>query len=244
MSTVFVHGVPETPVIWDSLIDALGIDDAIRLRLPGFGNSLPAGFEPTMDRYAQWLADELGELDGPIDLVSHDWGALLSVRVNAQHPKLVRSWVTDMGNLDDDFEWHDTARTWQTPGEGEAFMEGILGISDEERAELLTGLGIEASIASKMSPEVDSTMGAAILSLYRSAVDIGSEWGPGIDDIVAPTLVIEAALDPFRSPGATTAFVGRTRAETVELAEAGHWWMTTDAAAAASAIQEFWTRVA
>jgi len=241
MPTVFVHGVPETPVIWDALIDSLEIDDAIRLRLPGFGSPLPDGFEATMDRYAEWLQQELEAIEGPIDLVSHDWGALLSVRVNARHPDLVRSWVTDMGNLNDEFEWHDTARTWQTPGDGEAFMEGILGISDAERGELLAGLGIEAAIAARMSPEVDETMGAAILTLYRSAVSIGADWGPGIDGITVPTLCVEAALDPFRSPGAVEAFVARTGAKTATLEEAGHWWMTTHPSAAAAAIRDFWS---
>ena len=247
MPIVFVHGVPETPVIWDSLVAALDPspgEEVIRLRLPGFGSALPAGFEPTMDRYAAWLHEELAAIEGPIDLVSHDWGAILSMRVNSLHADLVRSWVTDMGNLDEDFEWHDTARTWQTPGDGEAFMDGILGISDSERAELLGGLGIEASIAAKLSPEVDAVMGDAILALYRSATEIGVEWGPGIDDISVPTLIIEAALDPFRSPGATAAFVDRTGASSAVLPEAGHWWMTTDADAAAESIRQFWASVA
>ncbi len=241
MSTVFIHGVPETPVIWDALIDALEMSDAIRLRLPGFGSALPDGFEPTMDRYADWLEAELSRIDGPIDLVSHDWGALLAMRVNSRNPSLLRSWVTDMGNLEDDFEWHDTARTWQTPGEGEAFMEGILGISDAERAELLGGLGIEAAIAARLSPEVDATMGDAILALYRSAISIGPDWGPGISKITVPTLVIEAALDPFRSPGATAALVDRTGAHTALLEESGHWWMTTHPADAAATIRAFWS---
>lgn len=241
MTVVFVHGVPETPVIWESQIAALELDQPVALRLPGFGCPLPDGFEPTMDRYAEWLEAELSAIDGPVDLVSHDWGALLAVRVNAQRPTLARSWVTDMGNLDDDFEWHDTAKTWQTPGEGEAFMEGITAISNDERAELLSGLGIEPTIASKLSPEVDPVMTDAILALYRSAGGIGVEWGPGIDDITVPTLVIEAGLDPFRSPGAVSAFVARTGASTAVLPDEGHWWMTTGAAPAATAIREFWT---
>lgn len=240
MTVVFVHGVPETPVIWDPLIEALGVEDPVRLRLPGFGSPLPAGFDATMDTYAGWLHDELAAVDGPIDLISHDWGALLATRVNSRFPTLVRSWVTDMGNLDADFEWHDTARTWQTPGDGEAFMEGITALSAGERAELLAGLGIEPTIAARLSPEVDATMGDAILSLYRSATGIGVEWGPGIDDIVVPTLAIDARLDPFRSPSAAATFAARTGATPAPLDGAGHWWMTTHPAEAAAAIRDFW----
>ena len=148
-----------------------------------------------------------------------------------------------MGNLDDDFEWHDTARTWQTPGDGEAFMDGVIGMTDAERGELLAGLGIEPTIAAKLSPEVDATMGDAILALYRSALPIGVEWGPGIDNITVPTLALDATADPFRSPGATAAFVARTGARTVALEDQGHWWMTTDAQSAAAAIREFWASV-
>src|SRR5690606_26190024 len=37
MTAVFVHGVPETPEVWDPLVAALGRDDVARLQLPGFG---------------------------------------------------------------------------------------------------------------------------------------------------------------------------------------------------------------
>jgi pimeloyl-ACP methyl ester carboxylesterase len=240
MTAVFVHGVPETTVIWDPLIAALGLDDAKTLALPGFGCPTPDEFEPTMYRYADWLAEELGAIEGPIDLVTHDWGAFLSMRVLSERPALARSWVTDMGDLNDDFEWHDTARTWQTAGEGEAFMEVFLGGTDEERAGVLTGLGIAEATARPLATQIDVTMGDAILTLYRSATGLGREWGPGIDRINAPTLVIEAAMDPFRSEGATTRLVERIGASTVRLEDQGHWWMTGDPETAAASINDFW----
>jgi len=240
MTTVFVHGVPETPAVWRTLVDALDAQDAVQLRLPGFGSPLPDGFTATMQEYADWLHRELASIAAPIDLVSHDWGALLAMRVNAQNPGLVRSWVTDMGNLDDDFEWHDTAKTWQTPGDGEAFMDGMLALSDPERAEVLAGLGVESGVADELSRDFDQVMADSILALYRSAGDVGREWGPGVDAIVAPTLVIEAAQDPFRSPGAAAALVERIGASTTLLADAGHWWMTTDPVDSAAAITAFW----
>lgn len=239
MPVVFVHGVPETPAVWSPLVRALEIE-AVQLQLPGFGTAVPDGFDTTMDGYAGWLHDELRAIDGPIDLVSHDWGALLSMRVAAQDPPLVRSWVTDMGNLDDDFAWHDTARTWQTAGDGEAFMDGMLALSVAERAEVLIGLGVDGSVAQDLSRDFDTVMADSILALYRSAVDIGREWGPGIDAIVAPTLVVDAALDPFRSSGASLALVRRIGGRAAELPEAGHWWMTTHPEQAAAALREFW----
>jgi pimeloyl-ACP methyl ester carboxylesterase len=69
---VLVHGLPETSRIWDSLRRVLG--RAIALALPGFGTPRPAGFTATKDAYAEWLANALGEIEEPIDLVGTTWG--------------------------------------------------------------------------------------------------------------------------------------------------------------------------
>ena len=55
-----------------------------------------------MEVYAAWLRSELDAMPGPVHLVAHDWGALLSLRVLADRPAKVASWVLDMGNLDDE----------------------------------------------------------------------------------------------------------------------------------------------
>ena len=59
-----------------------------------------------------------------IDLVGHDWGAGLTYRVATAYGNRLRSWAADIGNIaHPDYEWHDFAKLWQTPGEGEAFVE-------------------------------------------------------------------------------------------------------------------------
>ena len=61
-TTVLVHGNPETTAIWGPLTAALrerGCGDVIALSPPGFGAPVPAGFDPTMDAYAEWLIGEL-----------------------------------------------------------------------------------------------------------------------------------------------------------------------------------------
>src|SRR5680860_322972 len=121
MTALFVHGVPETSVVWQPLVDHLERTDIVLLGLPGFGSPLPEGFDPTMQTYAAWLAGELAGFED-VDLVTHDWGAILALRVLADQPANVRSWVSDMGDLGPDFRWHDTAKVWQTPGDGEACL--------------------------------------------------------------------------------------------------------------------------
>jgi len=243
MPAVLVHGVPETSALWGPMAAHLTGREVVLLGMPGFGSALPDGFEPTMETYAGWLSNQLEMVDGPVHLVAHDWGALLSLRVLADHPDNVASWVLDMGNLDDDFAWHDMAQLWQTPGAGEEFMEGMVGASVDERAALLAGSGVPESGATEMSAAIDATMAAAILSLYRSAVNIGSEWGPGIDQITGPGLIIDAANDPFRAPGSAARIAERTGAQIAVLPDCGHWWMLDDPAGAAAAINAFWAGV-
>jgi pimeloyl-ACP methyl ester carboxylesterase len=74
MTTVLVHGNPETEAIGDDLVPHLRNDGVVRLSPPGFGSAIPPGFDCSTDAYRDWLAGELGKLTQPIDLVGHDWG--------------------------------------------------------------------------------------------------------------------------------------------------------------------------
>jgi pimeloyl-ACP methyl ester carboxylesterase len=239
MTAVFVHGVPETAAVWGPLVAALPRDDMAVLSLPGFGSPLPAGFEPTKERYAAWLAEALADFD-TVDLVSHDWGGLLALRVLADQPANVRTWATDVADLDADHRWHDHARRIQTPGEGEALMEQWLAASADDSAALLEAVGAPADAARTMAETLDATMAAAVIGLYRSAMHIGAEWGPGIDRITAPGLVVESVNDPFRSPRQAARLAERTGATRLTLDDCGHWWMVEAPERSADALMEFW----
>src|SRR5262245_60307151 len=97
MAKVFVHGVPETLHVWDRLRAELS-EPSIALALPGFGTPLPAGFRAIKDGYSDWLAEQLRRIEGPIDLVGHDWGALLSLRVATAYDVPLRSWAVDVAS--------------------------------------------------------------------------------------------------------------------------------------------------
>ena len=145
MPIVLVHGVPETPAVWEHLRSELSRSDVVTPQLPGFGCPRPAGFGATKEEYVQWLVSELEALaaQGPIDLVGHDWGGGFVVRVVSTRPDLVRSWVTDAAAIGDvNFEWHDFAKIWQTPGEGEQFFEQQLATSPEERGSVFEMFGV------------------------------------------------------------------------------------------------------
>ena len=132
---VFVHGVPETAAIWDKVRGAID-RESVALALPGL--RLPATGRVRRDqgRLRRLAARRARRAStGPIDLVGHDWGAGLTYRVATAHGDRLRSWAADVGNIaHPDYEWHDFAKIWQTPGEGEAFIEGQDAQSPEERA--------------------------------------------------------------------------------------------------------------
>ena len=120
---VFVHGVPETAVIWNKIRSAID-RESVALSLPGFGSPRPDGFGATKEDYVEWLVSELSAIEGPIDLVGHDWGAGLTYRVATAHGGSVRSWVADIGNIAHaDYEWHDIAKV-AGPGRGRGFRRG------------------------------------------------------------------------------------------------------------------------
>ncbi len=183
MPAVLVHGVPETPAVWEHLRSELRRTDIVTPQLPGFGCPRPAGFGATKEEYVQWLVAELETIaaEGPIDLVGHDWGGGFVVRVVSTRPDLVRSWVTDAAGIGDvDFEWHDFAKIWQTPGEGEQFFEQQLAATPEERGTVFEMFGVPRDRAVALASWADPVMAECILALYRSAVRRGKRMGPGL----------------------------------------------------------------
>jgi pimeloyl-ACP methyl ester carboxylesterase len=87
-------------------------------------------------------------------------------------------------------------------------------------------------------------MADCILDLYRSAVDVGHQWGPDFAAISAPVLVIIPGEDPFLSAAPAARAAARAGARTVALDGLGHWWMLQDPARTAAIQREFWAILA
>jgi pimeloyl-ACP methyl ester carboxylesterase len=237
---VYVHGVPETGLIWKKIRDVVGAESNA-LSLPGFGCALPKGFAATGDAYVQWLIGELDRTDGPIDLVGHDWGALLTFRVAALgHPRL-RSWIADVGNIvHSDYQWHDFATIWQTPGEGEEFFKHQIALPLGERAQLFESLGVSAVDARELASGLDATMGGCILDLYRSVTpNPHHHWGPWTPT-AAPGLVLHPADDPFSDARLAAEAAGSLGARFERMDGAGHFWPYQAPDKAASVFRTFW----
>ena len=243
MPAVLVHGVPETPAVWDLLRAQLKRDDVIALQLPGFGCPRPPGFGATKEEYVAWLVGELERVapQGPIDLVGHDWGGGFVVRLVSTRADLVRSWVCDAAGLGDvNFEWHDFAKIWQTPGEGEEFYAQNLAIPADERGAVFEMFGVPHDAAVALGRPLDQTMADCILALYRSALDVGKEWAPDFHDIAPPGRIVIPSDDAFLSGELARNSAQRTGASVIELDGLGHWWMLQDPARGAAVLEEFW----
>jgi pimeloyl-ACP methyl ester carboxylesterase len=246
MTVVLVHGVPETPAVWEPLVALLGRTDVETPRLPGFGVPSPVGFGATKEEYVAWLVAELERIGaaGPVDLVGHDWGGGFVVRVVSTRPDLVRSWVVDAGAIGDPgFEWHDFAKIWQTPGEGEEFFAQQLATPTDESATVFEAFGVPTDRARALAGWADEEMARCILALYRSAVDVGAEWGPDFQKIPAPGLALLPTEDPFLSATGSRRAARRAGVEVVELEGLGHWWMLQDPGRGAAALTEFWASI-
>jgi pimeloyl-ACP methyl ester carboxylesterase len=244
MPAVLVHGVPETPALWDGVRSHLSRKDIITPALPGFTGDRPDGWGATMDDYAAWLIAELEAVGEPVDLVGHDWGGGFTVRVVSLRPDLVRSWVCDAAGLADvDFEWHDFAKIWQTPGEGEAFWEGMLAVSPPDRSGALVASGVPEAEAIKAAEAITPAMASCILDLYRSATKVHEAWGPEFVDIPKPGMVIVPSDDAFLNADGARRSAKRAGARIEELDGVGHWWMLQDPARGARVLEQFWSSV-
>ena len=166
MPVIFVHGVPDTERVWRKVIARLERRDVVTVRLPGFGCPVPPGFEATKDAYAAWLVGQIASHPEPVDLVGHDWGAILAIRAASLRPDRVRSWAAGGAPLDPDYVWHPAAQAWQTPEVGEAVMQRL---TPEALAKALAAAGVPHDDAREAAAKLDETMKQCILRGFRPA---------------------------------------------------------------------------
>ncbi len=244
MPAVFVHGNPETSAIWGDLFDQLERDDLIALSPPGFGAPAPEGWTATRAEYIAWLAAELAAIDGPIDLVGHDWGGGHVLGFLLENPEAVQSWCVDLlGILHPDYVWHDAAQVWQTPGAGEENVAGTVDTPTSELVELYEALGMSSQIATDVASSLTKDMGACVLGLYRDAAQPAmAELGSNVEALaVRPGLMINAENDHYVGTDEMAQVTAdRAGARVVHLAGVGHWWMCENPALGAETLEAFW----
>jgi pimeloyl-ACP methyl ester carboxylesterase len=243
MPALFVHGNPDTSRLWAGVIDGLADydEEIVAVDLPGFAAPAPESFDATKESYVAWIVQRLEELaarGGPVDLVGHDWGSLLVQRIASIRPDLLRSLAAGGAVVDVDYPWHPLAQVWQTEGDGERYME----------QELTDAVGIGHLVENGVPPQAAAvnawlTPGnkTRILQLYRSAVHIGAEWQPELEQVRLPATVIWGRDDPYVPLAFGEALAARLHAELVVL-PCGHWWPFEEPQATARALLALWAR--
>jgi pimeloyl-ACP methyl ester carboxylesterase len=248
VAPVFVHGLPETSRIWDSLRRILD-GDSIALALPGFGAARPAGFTATKDAYAEWLEDALRGIEQPVDLVGHDVGALITLRVATAFDVPLRSYAVDVAPLfHPRFEWPERVHKLQTPGLGEQLLKSMRDADPEDpdsTAARLVSAGVPIDEAKAIGEAHDETMSQSILDFYRSAVpNVAADWWK---DVKAPTPsqgLILLPPDPPEWEEMSFEVAERLGAETARLDDLNHCWMAEAPEVVAPVLQRFWSSLA
>jgi pimeloyl-ACP methyl ester carboxylesterase len=237
MPAVLIHGVPDTYRVWDRVRAELTHDDVVTLALPGFDAPVPPGFDSSKEAYADWIIKELEALGTPVDLVGHDWGCMLSGRIASIRPDLVRTWVGISGPVDPDYEWHEFAKLWQTPGEGEKWMAEL---DAEEFAQQLATFHIPLEDARTAANHMDDAMKASILALYRSAKNVGKEWGPDLKKVTAPSLLMWGLEDVLLPHHFADSMAEAAHARAVVKLRTAHWPIIQEPAAVAHELDAHW----
>lgn len=242
---LFLHGVPDSPAIWRPLLAALALGDTPVAvpALPGFTGPLPAGFSATKETYADWAiaqAEALFAVHGPIDIVGHDWGALIAQRAAMLRPDLFRSWAVSNAVIDPDYRGHRIARIWNTPILGEIFM------ALSKPAALAKGLveqGMPADIAEEEAAQwANKDKRRAILKLYRSAKGLSFEhdWARDIGKLPDRGALIWGEGDPYVELSVAQRFAKRTATPLTVIEGAGHWAIAERPDDVAAALHGFW----
>ncbi len=243
---LFLHGVPDSPAIWRPLLAALDLGDTpIAVpALPGFTAPLPAGFPATKEAYADWAvgqAEALFAQHGPIDIIGHDWGALIAQRVAMLRPDLLRSWAISNAVIDPDYRGHRVASIWNTPILGEIFM----ALSKPAKlAEGLAAQGMPADIAAEEADQWrNKDKRRAILKLYRSAKGLSFEhdWARDVGKLPAQGALIWGADDPYVQLSVAQRFSANTGIPLTVIDGAGHWAIAERPAEVAAALHRFWS---
>jgi pimeloyl-ACP methyl ester carboxylesterase len=245
VTVVLVHGFPETSAVWNPLIEALD-REAVSLALPGLGAPRPDGFAGTKDAYTEWLADTLGRTNGPFDVVGHDIGALLTLRIATALALPLRSWAVDVADIfHPGHRWPSRVLQLQTPGVGEDLLRADREApADDPRSTVarLAANGAPTDLAMSIGAAHDEVMSRSIIDFYRSAVpNVAADWWVDVHGPTPSRGLVLLLPDPPEVEARSLDVAQRLGAETVRLDNLGHCWMAESPAVVAAALERFWS---
>jgi pimeloyl-ACP methyl ester carboxylesterase len=194
---------------------------------------------------AVWLAGELWEADQPIDVVGHDIGALLVMRVASGMDVPLRSWGVDVANIfHPRFSWPERTQELQTLGVGEEILRaGREADSDDPQGMVSRWMarGLPRDLARVIGGAHDEVMSQSILAFYRSTVpNVAAGWW---EEIAGPTSSRGLVLllpDPPEEEAMSLEVAEHLGAETARLDGLNHCWMAEAPEVVAPVLERFW----
>ena len=197
-------------------------------------------FPATKEAYVDWLIALLEAefaRSGPVDLVGHDWGAMLSLRVAHLRPDLIKTWAALNACVLPGERWHRVGRLWQTPVVGEI---GNLVARPWLMRRLLPKRGMPPELAEVLSTQIDRRMKHVILKLYRSAKTVDDDWGKDLSNLPKRGLLIWGALDPFMSLNKAQRFSKKWDVPLHVNKGLGHWSLCENPRSIADKLRQHW----
>ena len=178
-------------------------------------------------------------IDGPVDLVGHDQGSVISQGVILARPDLIKSWVLGAGVCADDFLWHRQARIWQNTGLGERWADHFLALDVDIRAGMLVAAGLPEIDVANVAAGMDHRMFDQILPLYRSESYL-EDWAFDPTATYPPGLVLWGRGRPVPVSGIRPPAAAASGARFHELA-CGHWWQVERPHGVAAELTAHWS---
>jgi haloalkane dehalogenase len=197
---VCVHGFPESSLMWEPLMMALGRAGrpCYAPDLYGFGDTAdfgPATFENSRKRFGAWI-DSLN-LDR-IVLVVHDWGGFVGLSWACDNPRRIAALVISDSGFFADGKWHGAAKALRSD-QGEALMgalnrEGFAGLLNTNGKTIFS----EAEVNTYWEPFERGDGQRSTLEFYRSMdFEKLEPWQGKLAKIGVRTLILWGSDDPF-----------------------------------------------
>jgi len=224
---VFVHGFPESSLMWEPVMAELARAGrrALAPDLFGLGESgpdAPTTFEANLEAFSRFI-DGL-ELDR-VALVVHDWGGFVGLAWACDHPAHVDALVISDTGFFADGKWHDMGKAMRS----ELGEELVAALDRDGFAAVLDaaspGAFDEARIASYWQPFEDGPGRKATLDFYRSMdFEKLEPWQGKLGELGVPTLILWGADDRFAPLKAAQRFEREIpRSRLVAIEGAGHF---------------------
>lgn len=170
---LLLHGVPETALMWRQLLPELASDRTVLAPdLKGFGGSEARGPYDIPTLVRELVALARSQVEGPVDVVGHDWGGTLGAVMAARQPDLVRRLVV----ANAPYQHVDYLRAWHMLlFSAPAVPKPLLQLGGRRAVRLMLRAGWRADTA--LEPEVAARYAdayapperlEAMLSYYRT----------------------------------------------------------------------------